>query len=126
MLPKKKHHSSLCFSGDPHLELASERVIQPSSLEVQKECEREESSMGQLSAKVSVFKPINYIGEISREGSSSQGVGDLFTATSYVKSKSVLLSTAIGFIRDSFGEMQERSERCWTVVQQAILFRKSV
>ncbi|GFT62875.1 hypothetical protein TNCV_1607011 [Trichonephila clavipes] len=28
-----------------------------------------------------------------------QGVGDLFTATSYVKSKSVLLSTAICFIR---------------------------
>ncbi|GFU07633.1 integrase catalytic domain-containing protein [Trichonephila clavipes] len=44
--------------------------------------------------------------EISKEVS-SQGVGDLFTATSYVKSKSVLLSTAICFIRDSFGKMQE-------------------
>ncbi|GFX34442.1 integrase catalytic domain-containing protein [Trichonephila clavipes] len=62
--------------------------------------------MSQLSAKASVFKPINYIGEISKEVS-SQGVGDLFTATSYVKSKSVLLSTAICFIRDSFGKMQE-------------------
>ncbi|GFV99613.1 integrase catalytic domain-containing protein [Trichonephila clavipes] len=60
--------------------------------------------MSQLSAKASVFKPINYIGEISKE---SQGVGDLFTATSYVKSKSVLLATAICFIRDSFGKMQE-------------------
>ncbi|GFT90073.1 integrase catalytic domain-containing protein, partial [Trichonephila clavipes] len=30
MLPKKKHHSSLCFSGDPNF--TSERVIQPSSL----------------------------------------------------------------------------------------------
>ncbi|GFU80696.1 integrase catalytic domain-containing protein [Trichonephila clavipes] len=62
--------------------------------------------MSQLSAKASLFKPINYIGEISKEVS-SQGVGDLFTATSYVKSKSVLLSTAICFIRDSFGKMQE-------------------
>ncbi|GFV94481.1 integrase catalytic domain-containing protein [Trichonephila clavipes] len=70
----------------------------------QKEPETEESSMSQLSAKASVFKPINYIGEISKE---SQGVGDLFTATSYVKSKSVLLATAICFIRDSFGKMQE-------------------
>ncbi|GFT65303.1 hypothetical protein TNCV_1559511 [Trichonephila clavipes] len=103
MLPKKHH--SLCFSGDPNF--TSESVIQPSSLGVQKERETEESSMGQLSAKASVFKPINYIGEVSREGCSSQGVGDLFTATSYVKSKSVLLSTAIGFIRDSFGKMQE-------------------
>ncbi|GFT39901.1 integrase catalytic domain-containing protein [Trichonephila clavipes] len=62
--------------------------------------------MSQLSAKASVFKPINYIGEISKEVS-SQGLGDLFTATSYVKSKSVLLATAICFIRDSFGKMQE-------------------
>ncbi|GFV20427.1 integrase catalytic domain-containing protein [Trichonephila clavipes] len=62
--------------------------------------------MSQLSAKTSVFKPINYIGEISKEVS-SQGLEDLFTATSYVKSKSVLLSTAICFIRDSFGKMQE-------------------
>ncbi|GFX56256.1 integrase catalytic domain-containing protein [Trichonephila clavipes] len=61
--------------------------------------------MSQLSAKASVFKPINYIGEISKEVS-SQGL-DLFTATSYVKSKSVLLATAICFIRDSFGKMQE-------------------
>ncbi|GFT29339.1 DUF1758 domain-containing protein [Trichonephila clavipes] len=98
----KKHHSSLCFSGDPNF--TSERVIQPSSLGGQKEPETEESSMSQLSAKASVFKPINYIGEISKE---SQGVGDLFTATSYVKSKSVLLATAICFIRDSFGKMQE-------------------
>ncbi|GFV72913.1 DUF1758 domain-containing protein [Trichonephila clavipes] len=44
--------------------------------------------------------------EISKEVS-SQGLGDLFTATSYVKSKSVLLATAICFIRDSFGKMQE-------------------
>ncbi|GFV26019.1 DUF1758 domain-containing protein [Trichonephila clavipes] len=85
----------------------SERVIQPSSLGVQKEPETEESSMSQFSVKASVFKPINYTGEISKEESSSQGVGDLFTATSYVKSKSVLLSTAICFIRDSFGKMQE-------------------
>ncbi|GFS66877.1 hypothetical protein TNIN_203371 [Trichonephila inaurata madagascariensis] len=106
MLPKK-HHSSLCFSRDPNSEPASEKVLQPSSLRVQKEREREESSMGQLSAKASVFKPINYQGEISREGSSSQGVGDLFTAMNYIKSKSILLSTAICFIRDSFGEMQE-------------------
>ncbi|GFU11106.1 integrase catalytic domain-containing protein [Trichonephila clavipes] len=120
---QKKHHSSLCFSGDPNF--TSERVIQPSSLGVQKEPETEESSMSQLSAKASVFKPINYIGEISKEESSSQGVGDLFTATSYVKSKSVLLSTAICSIRDSFGKCR-RSERCWTVVQQAILFRNSV
>ncbi|GFT83133.1 hypothetical protein TNCV_629561 [Trichonephila clavipes] len=63
----------------------SERVIQPSSLGVQKEPETEESSMSQFSVKASVFKPINYIGEISKEESSSQGVGDLFTATSYVK-----------------------------------------
>ncbi|GFS80306.1 uncharacterized protein TNCV_3447581 [Trichonephila clavipes] len=98
----KKHHSSLCFSGDPNLELASEKGIQPSSLGMQKEREREESWMGQLSAKASVLKPINYTGEIS-----SHGVGDLFTATSYIKSKSVLLSTTICFIRDSFGEMQE-------------------
>ncbi|GFX01589.1 DUF1758 domain-containing protein [Trichonephila clavipes] len=83
----------------------SERVIQPSSLGGQKEPETEESSMSQLSAKASVFKPINYIGEISKEVS-SQGL-DLFTATSYVKSKSVLLATAICFIRDSFGKMQE-------------------
>ncbi|GFY12675.1 hypothetical protein TNCV_2448661 [Trichonephila clavipes] len=69
-----------------------------------KERETEESSMSQLSAKASVFKPINYIGDISKEESSSQGVGDLFTATSYVKSKSVLLSTVICFIRDSFGK----------------------
>ncbi|GFX75461.1 integrase catalytic domain-containing protein [Trichonephila clavipes] len=103
MLPKK-HHSSLCFSEDPNF--TSERVIQPSSLGVQKEPETEESSMSQLSVKASVFKPINYIGEISKE-ESSQGVGNLFTATSYVKSKSVLLSTAICFIRDSFGKMQE-------------------
>ncbi|GFX98310.1 integrase catalytic domain-containing protein [Trichonephila clavipes] len=101
---KKKHHSSLCFSGDPNF--TSERVIQPSSLGGQKEPETEESSMSQLSAKASVFKPINYIGEISKEVS-SQGLGDLFTATSYVKSKSVLLSTAICFIRDSFGKMQK-------------------
>ncbi|GFX33004.1 integrase catalytic domain-containing protein [Trichonephila clavipes] len=100
MLPK----ASLCFSGDPNF--TSERVIQPSSLGMQKERETEESSMSQLSAKASVFKPINYIGEISKEESSSQGVGDLFTATSYVKSKSVLLSTAICFIRDSFGKTQ--------------------
>ncbi|GFX24041.1 integrase catalytic domain-containing protein [Trichonephila clavipes] len=100
---KKKHHSSLCFSGDPNF--TSERVIQPSSLGGQKEPKTEESSMGQLSAKASVFKPINYIGEISKEVS-SQGL-DLFTATSYVKSKSVLLATAICFIRDSFGKMQE-------------------
>ncbi|GFU94513.1 DUF1758 domain-containing protein [Trichonephila clavipes] len=53
---------------DPNLKLASERVIQPSSLGMQKEREREESSMGQLSAKASVFKPINYIGEISSDG----------------------------------------------------------
>ncbi|GFX23669.1 integrase catalytic domain-containing protein [Trichonephila clavipes] len=90
----------------------------------QKEPETEESSMSQLSAKASLFKPINYIGEISKEVS-SQGVGDLFNATSYVKSKSVLLSTAICFIRDSFGKMQEKSEHYWTVVQQAILFRNS-
>ncbi|GFW18186.1 integrase catalytic domain-containing protein [Trichonephila clavipes] len=63
--------------------------------------------MSQLSAKASVFKPLNYIGEISKEESSSQGVGDLFTATSYVRSKSVLLSTSICFIADSFGKMQE-------------------
>ncbi|GFV44830.1 integrase catalytic domain-containing protein [Trichonephila clavipes] len=106
MLPKK-HHSSLCFSGDSNF--TSERVIQPSSLGVQKEPETEESSMSQLSAKASVFKPINYIREISKEKSSSQGVGDLFTATSYVKSKSVLLATAISFIRDSFGKMQENT-----------------
>ncbi|GFV11809.1 uncharacterized protein TNCV_2186201 [Trichonephila clavipes] len=49
---------------------------------------------------------IHKLHEISKEVS-SQGVGDLFTATSYVKSKSVLLSTAICFIRDSFGKMQE-------------------
>ncbi|GFT95497.1 DUF1758 domain-containing protein [Trichonephila clavipes] len=84
----------------------SERVIQPSLLGGQKEPETEESSMSQLSAKASVFKPINYIGVISKEVS-SQGVGDLFTATSYVKSKSVLLSSAICFMRDSFGKMQE-------------------
>ncbi|GFS54639.1 hypothetical protein TNCV_2749301 [Trichonephila clavipes] len=99
----KKHHSSLCFSRNPNLKLASEKVIQPSSLEVQKERKTEESLMGQLSAKASVFKPINYIGEISREGSSSQGVRDLFTASSYVKSKSVLLSTTICFIRFLWG-----------------------
>ncbi|GFX51778.1 DUF1758 domain-containing protein [Trichonephila clavipes] len=59
-----------------------------------------------FSEGVCVFKPINYIGEISKEVS-SQDLGDLFTATSYAKSKSVLLATAICFIRDSFGKMQE-------------------
>ncbi|GFU01011.1 hypothetical protein TNCV_1816321 [Trichonephila clavipes] len=82
----------------------SERVIQPSSLGAERAGNRGILDESTFSEGVCVQKPINYIGEISKE---SQGVGDLFTATSYVKSKSVLLSTAICFIRDSFGKMQE-------------------
>ncbi|GFR17783.1 hypothetical protein TNCT_680591 [Trichonephila clavata] len=37
----KKHHLSLCFSQNPGTETASERVIQPSLVGVQKHCERE-------------------------------------------------------------------------------------
>ncbi|GFR10437.1 hypothetical protein TNCT_492091 [Trichonephila clavata] len=60
-----------------------ERVIQPSSVGVQKQSEREgEFLNGQLSPSAVEFEPISYKGKTSREGS-SPGVRDLFTATSY-------------------------------------------
>ncbi|GFS50021.1 integrase catalytic domain-containing protein [Trichonephila clavipes] len=104
---KKKHHSSLCFSGDPNF--TSERVIQSSSLGAERAGNRgilDESTFRE-GGGVQTHKLHR---EISKEVS-SQGLGDLFTATSYVKSKSVLLATAICFIRDSFGKMQEREVR---------------
>ncbi|GFW16296.1 integrase catalytic domain-containing protein [Trichonephila clavipes] len=83
----------------------SERVIQPSSLGAERAGNREILDESTFSEGVCV-QTHKLHREISKEVS-SQGVGDLFTATSYVKSKSVLLSTAICFIRDSFGKMQE-------------------
>ncbi|GFX41413.1 integrase catalytic domain-containing protein [Trichonephila clavipes] len=100
---KKKHHSSLCFSGDPNF--TSERVIQPSSLGAERAGNRGILDESTFSEGVCV-QTHKLHREISKEVS-SQGLGDLFTATSYVKSKSVLLATAICFIRDSFGKMQE-------------------
>ncbi|GFT47004.1 hypothetical protein TNCV_3746831 [Trichonephila clavipes] len=100
MLPKK-HHYSLCFSGDPNF--TSERVIQPSSL-AERAGNRGILDGSTFSEGVCV-QTHKLHREISKEVS-SQGL-DLFTATSYVKSKSVLLATAICFIRDSFGKMQE-------------------
>ncbi|GFT79506.1 DUF1758 domain-containing protein [Trichonephila clavipes] len=83
----------------------SERVIQLLHWGAERAGNRGILDGSTFSEGVCVFKPINYIGEISKEVS-SQGL-DLFTATSYVKSKSVLLATAICLIRDSFGKMQE-------------------
>ncbi|GFV42059.1 integrase catalytic domain-containing protein [Trichonephila clavipes] len=100
---QKKHHSSLCFSGDPNF--TSERVIQPSSLGAERAGNRGILDESTFSEGVCV-QTHKLHREISKE---SQGVGDLFTATSYVKSKSVLLATAICFIRDSFGKMQENT-----------------
>ncbi|GFW70733.1 integrase catalytic domain-containing protein [Trichonephila clavipes] len=98
----KKHHSSLCFSGDPNF--TSERVIQPSSLGAERAGNR--GILDESTFSEGVFVQTHKLHrEISKEVS-SQGL-DLFTATSYVKSKSVLLATAICFIRDSFGKMQE-------------------
>ncbi|GFU57287.1 hypothetical protein TNCV_3634761 [Trichonephila clavipes] len=98
----KKHHSSLCFSGDPNF--TSERVIQPSSLGAERAENRGILDGSTFSEGVCV-QTHKLHREISKEVS-SQGL-DLFTATSYVKSKSVLLATAICFIKDSFGKMQE-------------------
>ncbi|GFV42688.1 DUF1758 domain-containing protein [Trichonephila clavipes] len=83
----------------------SERVIQPSSMGAERAGNRGILDESTFSEGVCV-QTHKLHREISKEVS-SQGVGDLFTATSYVKSKSVLLSTAICFIRDSFGKMQE-------------------
>ncbi|GFW29073.1 DUF5641 domain-containing protein [Trichonephila clavipes] len=87
----------------------------------QKEPETEESSMSQLSAKASVFKPINYIGEISKE---SQGVGDLFTATSYntvfgyITSGSIPVSSEnkphCGLIKDNV-DLEKTMRRFWEI-----------
>ncbi|GFX29451.1 integrase catalytic domain-containing protein [Trichonephila clavipes] len=109
---------------DENPNFTSERVIQPSSLGVQKERETEESSMSQLSAKASVFKPINYIGEISKEVSSSQGVGDLFTATSYNTVFGYIASGSIpvsgenkphcGLIKDNV-DLEKSMRRFWEI-----------
>ncbi|GFV72619.1 integrase catalytic domain-containing protein [Trichonephila clavipes] len=80
--------------------------------------------MSQLSAKASVFKPINYIGEISKEVSTSQGVGDLFTATSYntvfgyIASGSIPVSSEnkphCGLIKDNV-DLEKTMRRFWEI-----------
>ncbi|GFY26302.1 integrase catalytic domain-containing protein [Trichonephila clavipes] len=80
--------------------------------------------MSQLSAKASVFKPINYIGEILKEVSSSQGVGDLFTATSYNTVFSYIASGSIpvssdnkphcGLIKDNV-DLEKTMRRFWEI-----------
>ncbi|GFX71884.1 DUF5641 domain-containing protein [Trichonephila clavipes] len=99
---------------DPNLEVASEMVIQRSSLGVQKEHEREGSSMGQLSANASVFKPINYIGEISKEGSSSQDN----TVFGYIASGSIPVSSEnkphCGLIKDNV-DLEKTMRRFWEI-----------
>ncbi|GFW52249.1 hypothetical protein TNCV_2426961 [Trichonephila clavipes] len=78
---KKKHHSSLCFSEDPNF--TSERVIQPSLLGAERAGNR--GILDESTFSEGVFVQTHKLHrEISKEVS-SQGVGDLFTATSYVK-----------------------------------------
>ncbi|GFV60441.1 integrase catalytic domain-containing protein [Trichonephila clavipes] len=101
----KKHPSSLCFSGDPIC--TSEWVIQPSSLGAERARNRGILDESTSSEGVCVQTHKLHRGDCERGVFFFQSLEDLFTATSYVRSKSVLLSTAICFIRDSFGKMQE-------------------
>ncbi|GFW53050.1 hypothetical protein TNCV_131151 [Trichonephila clavipes] len=118
---QKKHHSSLCFSGDPNF--TSERVIQPSSLGAERVGNRGILDESTFSEGVCV-QTHKLHREISKEESSSQGVGDLFTATSYntifgyIASGSIPVSSEnkphCGLIKDNV-DLEKTMRRFWEI-----------